>query len=142
MKKTIITLLLFFYWLAPNFGQTDTTRLHQMFTLNFLPFGAGILGEFPLTRKSTIRAEIGGVFTFSPSELSFTNVNLGVGFSPYGSLSYRYFHHLVKNTENRKYFYNSGNFIFAQVLHYASPLYKNEYFIFIHPLGKYLNYIY
>lgn len=101
-----------------------------MWTLNFVPFGSSIVGEFPISKKSTIRAEFGGVFTISGGEVSYTSVDVGVGFSLFGNINYRYYHLFKKTKIPLKYLYNSGNFVFAQVLHYAPPLWQNEKFSF------------
>lgn len=101
-----------------------------MWTLNFVPFGSALIGEFPISSKSTIRTEFGGVLAISGGEVSLTNIDVGVGFSLFGSVSYRYYHLLKKPTIPPKFLYNSGNFFFAQVLHYAPPLWKNEKFNF------------
>jgi len=130
MLKTCITLILLQFLSLSTFAQAEKSRLVQTWAINFVPFGSGIVGEFPISKKSTLRAEIGSVLAISGGNISYTQVDIGVGFSPYGNLNYRYYHLLLKNTEERKFSFNSGNYIFAQVLYYAPPFWKNEKFDF------------
>ncbi|MFT4759351.1 MAG: hypothetical protein ACI9XO_002024 [Paraglaciecola sp.] len=130
MKKIIATLFTLNILLAQSFGQETPTPLSPIWTVNFVPFGSAIIGEFPISKKSTIRAEIGGVMTVAGGEISYSNIDVGVGFSLFGSINYRYYHLVKKRTDPAKYLYNSGNFIFGQVLYYAPPLWKNDKFNF------------
>lgn len=131
MNKYLITLFIVCMAIYSGRGQEEVTPyLVPTFTLNFVPVGTAFLGELPVGKRSTLRAEVGGIFAFSINELSYTNLKVGVGFSPFGTVSYRYYHSFKMENKKRKYSHNSGNFIFAQILHYGSPIYANEYFSF------------
>ena len=130
MKRILTTFFFLYFLLPPNFAQEVSSPLTSMWTFNLVPFGSSIVGEFPISTKSTIRTEFGGIFTISGGEVSYTNIDIGLGFSLYGNIYYRYYHLFKKPTAPSKYLYNSGNFFFAQALYYAPPLWENEKFSF------------
>lgn len=130
MKKVILPLIFLQFLSFHSFAQEGKSRLLHTWAINFVPFGSGIVGEFPISKKSTIRAEVGGVLAISGGNISYTQVDIGLGFSLYGNINYRFYHLLLKNTEARKFPFNSGNYLFGQLLYYAPPLWKNEKFDF------------
>lgn len=116
MKKSIVIFFLFYTLSNFSFAQTDATPLQESWTISLYPFGAGIVGEFPLSDKSTFKAEAFGLVTFAGEEKD----NQEAQFSTIGignvNANYRHYYKFKNiNRKGKPLLYNSGNFLFGRL---------------------------
>jgi hypothetical protein len=116
MKKSIVICFLIFAISTISFAQNNATPLQESWTISLWPIGAGIIGEFPLSDKSTFKAEAFGLVTFagtsrSNQENEYSTIGLG-----FVNANYRYYYKFKNsNRKGKPLLYNSGNYLFGRV---------------------------
>lgn len=130
MKKVSLIIWVVFLPFFCFAQEEKEAALTKTWTLNFVVVGAGLVGEFPVGEQVTLRLETGGVFGINPQINNLSEFEVGIGFTPYALANFRYFYQLKKNTSSRRFFYNSGDFVFAQINGYTPPVFSTDSFDF------------
>lgn len=116
MKKSIIICLLSVVFFNCCMAQDNALPLQITTTINILPLGVGIVKEFPITDKSTIKAEILGLVSFGTETDDNQKIQSSVFGILNGNLNYRYYFKLKKtNSAGTKPLINSGSYFFGRV---------------------------
>lgn len=116
MKKSVVIIFLFCTFSNFSFAQNMDTPLRESWTISLWPFGAGIIGEFPLSDKSTFKGEVFGLVTWAGSGGGNRETEIStIGFGNVNA-NYRYYYKFKNiNRKGKSLLYNSGNYFFGRV---------------------------
>lgn len=122
IKKFMI--LIAFCFAINGLQAQEASPLRKTWTLGFTLLGAEAIGEFPVSKQSTVRIIAGGLFTTRAYEIQNEIDFLSLGLA-YASSTYRFYYKFKDiNRKNKPLLYNSGNFFYGKVAGYK-PIFGN-----------------